>query len=105
VASGTARNLFRGYRTDKILSQLDLGGKTGSISNTERSARFDWFVGYALAPDRRAGLVVSVVVAHEEYIGVRAAQYARMAMTRYFSDYFARVTLAERNQEKDSHLQ
>lgn len=105
VASGTARNLFRGYRTDKILSQVDLGGKTGSISNTERSARFDWFVGYALDPDRRAGLVVSVVVAHEEYIGVRAAQYARMAMTRYFSDYFAQITLAERNQQKDSHLQ
>jgi len=29
-------------------------------------------------------------VAHEEYIGIRAGRYARMAIEHYFKDYFAR---------------
>jgi hypothetical protein len=34
--------------------------------------------------------VVAVVVAHEDYIGIRAGQYARMAIEHYFKDYFAK---------------
>jgi hypothetical protein len=31
-----------------------------------------------------------VVVAHEDYIGTRAAAYAAMAIKEYFKGYFAR---------------
>jgi cell division protein FtsI/penicillin-binding protein 2 len=90
VTSGTARKIFRGHRRSKVLSRLTLGGKTGSIFNRAHDARFDWYVGYANEKKGHEKMVVAVVVAHEEYIGIRAGQYARMAIEHYFKDYFAR---------------
>ncbi len=94
ITSGTARKVFRGYRRNKVLSRLHLGGKTGSIYNRAHDARFDWFVGYASEKKGSEKMVVAVVVAHEEYIGIRAGQYARMAIEHYFRDYFAKQATA-----------
>lgn len=89
VTSGTARKTFRGHRRSKVLSRLRIGGKTGSIFNRAHDARFDWFVGFASEKKGSEKMVVSVMVAHEEYIGTRAGQYGRMAIEHYFKDYFA----------------
>jgi len=89
VNSGTGRKAFKGYQKDSILSRLDIGGKTGSMDNQTHEAHFDWFVGFA--EDKASGqkVVVSVVVAHEKYIGTRSGYYARILMKAFFSDYFA----------------
>ena len=96
VRSGTARKIFRGFRRDRILSRLKIGGKTGSIFNRRHDLRFDWFVGFAEEIQGKKKLAVSVVVAHEEYIGIRAGQYARMVMRKHFLDYFSNTD--EQNQ-------
>jgi len=89
VRSGTSRRAFRGTRRDKILSRLDIGGKTGSIGSRKiPHVRYDWFVGFAKEKNGKEKLVVSVVVAHEKYIGKRAAYYARTAIKQYFRYYF-----------------
>ena len=85
VATGTARKAFRGHETDAVLGNLRLGGKTGSISNTARDVRYDWFVGYAKERQGERQLVVSVMVGHEDFIGTRAGEYARRAISHYFS--------------------
>jgi penicillin-binding protein A len=85
VRSGTARRTFRGIERNRGLGNLDIGGKTGSISTRQNDARFDWFVGYAREKAGSGGLAISVVVAHEQFIGRRATEYARMAITHYFS--------------------
>jgi cell division protein FtsI/penicillin-binding protein 2 len=90
IKSGTARKPFRGYSRNKVLSRLHLGGKTGSIYNRDHDARFDWFVGYATEKKGSEKIVVSVVVAHEEYIGTRASQYGRMVIERHFKNYFTK---------------
>jgi len=90
VASGTAKKIFRGHGRSKVLSRLKLGGKTGSIYNRAHDARFDWFVGFATEKKGSEKMVVAVMVAHEDYIGIRAGQYARMAIEHYFKDYFAK---------------
>lgn len=84
VKSGTARKAFHGYRKDKVLAPLLIGGKTGSIGNPTQDLRFDWFVGFAKDPQSGRQLVAAVMVAHEEFIGIRAGDYARRAMTYYF---------------------
>jgi hypothetical protein len=66
-----------------------LGGKTGSIYNRSHDARFDWYIGFAEEKDGNEKLAVSVMVAHEEYIGTRAGQYARWVVERHFKKYFA----------------
>ena len=47
VIRGTARKIFRSRTKDRVLSQLIIGGKTGSIDNAKHDARYDWFVGFA----------------------------------------------------------
>ena len=102
VRSGTSRESFRGYRKDRVLSKLIIGGKTGSISNKTQDARFDWFVGFAEEKDGPKKLAVSVVVAHEKYIGIRAGRYARMAIRHHFRDYFSKQVATSKKTPKSS---
>jgi peptidoglycan glycosyltransferase len=91
ICSGTCKKAFRGYRKDNILSKLNIGGKTGSIDNKSHDARYDWFVGFAEEKDGPKKIAVSVIVAHEKYIGLRASYYARIAMKKYFLNYFEKT--------------
>ncbi len=88
IRSGTAKKEFRGFRRDRVLSKLKIGGKTGSIDNTAHDARIDWFVGFAEEKSGTEKIVMSILVAHEKYIGVRASRYARLVIKKYFRDYF-----------------
>jgi len=90
IKRGTGRKAFRRYRRDKILSKLNIGGKTGSIDNRIHDARYDWFVGFAEEKNGEKKIAVSVIVAHEKYIGLRATYYARIAMKKYFKDVFTK---------------
>ncbi len=90
IKSGTGRKAFRRYRKDKILSRLNIGGKTGSIDNKTHDARYDWFVGFAEEKKGEEKIALSIIVAHEKYIGLRASYYARIAMKKYFKDAFAK---------------
>jgi penicillin-binding protein A len=89
LRSGTGRKTFRRYRRHHVLSKLRIGGKTGSIDNRTHDARFDWFVGFAEEKSGHGRLVYAALVAHEEYIGIRATQYALMATTHYFKSHVA----------------
>ena len=89
--SGTVRGAVRRYRRDKIISRLEIGGKTGTINNKTDDVKYDWFVGYAQDKDGDGKLILSVLVAHQKYIGIRATQYAIMAFKQYFKKQFARM--------------
>lgn len=95
VESGTCRKAFRGADSDPVLARLDIGGKTGSInSRTHESRRYDWFVGFAgprEKADPRQRVVVSVMVAHEKFIGTQARQYGRDVIHHYFGRHFTRT--------------
>jgi cell division protein FtsI/penicillin-binding protein 2 len=103
VKSGTAKKAFRGYRRDRILSRLNIGGKTGSIASRKiPHVRYDWFVGFAEEINGAAKIVISVVVAHEKFIGTRASRYARYAIKTYFRDYFAKIKAQSKHAEQQS---
>jgi len=91
ITSGTCKKTFRGHRQDPVLSKLTIGGKTGSINTEDGQARVDWFVGFAQPADAGQAIAIGVVVAHEAYIGVKANQYAMMAMKHYFQTIFAKA--------------
>jgi peptidoglycan glycosyltransferase len=91
IRSGTVRGTFRKYRRDKILSRLEIGGKTGTINNKTDEIKYEWFVGYAQDKAGDDKLIVSVLVAHQKYIGIRAAQYAIMTFRKYFKKRFAEM--------------
>ncbi len=84
VKSGTSRKAFKGYKRDKVLSKLYMGGKTGSIFNKKRTIKYDWFVGFAESNSQHKKLVVGIVVGHGKYIGLRAGYYAKTIFREYF---------------------
>lgn len=88
ISSGTCRKAFRGYAKDEILSQLEIGGKTGSINTEAQDARNDWFVGYAAEKKGHKAIVISAVIVHEEYLGTQAREYARMVFSHFFKKHF-----------------
>ncbi|NDY70895.1 PbpA [Desulfobacter hydrogenophilus] len=85
VSSGTARKSFRGYSRDKVLSNLLIGGKTGSLSNREHTLKYDWFTGFGQQKTTKETLIVAVVVGHGKYIGTRACIHAKNMLRTYFS--------------------
>ena len=91
IRSGTVRGAFRKYRRDKIISRLEIGGKTGTINNKTDEVKYEWFVGYAQDKAGDGKLILSVLVAHQKYIGIRATQYAIMAFKKYFKMRFAEM--------------
>jgi cell division protein FtsI/penicillin-binding protein 2 len=88
VRYGTAKKAFKGFQKDPVLSKCNLGGKTGSIYNKKHDLRYDWFVGFADLKNGDKKMAIAVVVAHEEFIGIRAAAYARMAIKKYYTAFF-----------------
>ncbi len=85
VEKGTAKKAFSHLNRDKVLKDLEIGGKTGTIDNESHELRYDWFCGIARQKDRGKRLALSVVVAHRAILGTRAASFARLAIRKYFS--------------------
>jgi cell division protein FtsI/penicillin-binding protein 2 len=91
IETGTARKTFRGYKKDKILSKLVIGGKTGSIYNRKHTIKYDWFTGFAktkiiTATEHNNSISVSIVVGHGDYIGTRASNYGKMIIKEYYKN-------------------
>ncbi len=85
VSQGTARKAFGRVSRDKILANLVIGGKTGSLSNREHTIKYDWFTGFGKEKTGSRAIVVSIVVGHGKYIGTRAGTHARSILQHYFS--------------------
>lgn len=87
VESGTFRKTFKGYKNNKTLSKLNIGGKSGSIASQSNDVRYDWFVGFAKEKKGQKKIAIAVLVTHQKYIGKRAGYFARIAMEKYFDNY------------------
>lgn len=84
LTRGTARGAFSDARGRAMLENYEIGGKTGSINYNPEHIRYDWFAGYARHKEMKKKLAVSVLVAHEKYIGTRASSYFREIVEKYF---------------------
>ncbi|MDM8538386.1 penicillin-binding transpeptidase domain-containing protein [Desulfobacterales bacterium HSG17] len=101
VLTGTCRKAFRGYKKNPVLSRLDIGGKTGSINSRKHEGqRFDWFVGFANEKKGDKQIVLSVIVVHKDFIGIKARQYAKMIFEEYYKNYFTEKLTALRPFDK-----
>lgn len=96
IETGTCRKSFRDYETDPILSQLNIGGKTGTINSKNHDGRrFDWFVGFAEDPASNKKIAISVSIVHEKLIGVKANQYAHEVIRSYFGNYVSKSSVRQ----------
>jgi cell division protein FtsI/penicillin-binding protein 2 len=58
---GTARRAFRKRNGRPLLGPVTVAGKTGSLSGTDPTGRYEWFAGVAPADQPRIAVAVLVV--------------------------------------------
>ena len=84
VSNGTSRRsftrFFRGHFTN-----LDVGGKTGSLTGLDPQGKYDWFVGYARANGTgRPAIAIAALTVHKKFWKVKSSYVARKAIEKYF---------------------
>ena len=85
ITEGTCRRSFRRAGTDRVLKNLEIGAKTGSLNDQAQQHRADWFVGYGFDAHSGEALALCVMVAHDiDRRGTRSAKLARQAIKYYF---------------------
>lgn len=84
VETGTARRAFRRLNRDKVLKNLELGGKTGTIRGLDRSELFEWFAGYGRDPVSGRTLAVAALVVHGKVRHANPRRLARLMLKEAF---------------------
>ncbi|MBS1963295.1 MAG: hypothetical protein JST04_13855 [Bdellovibrionales bacterium] len=92
VTSGTGRGSFRGFKKGEF-GDIDVGGKTGSLTGTDPAGRYDWFVGYGVQGEHR--LAIASLIISKEYWKVKSTVLARRAIELFFRDKIGSTTIAE----------
>jgi cell division protein FtsI/penicillin-binding protein 2 len=80
---GTARKSFRYIHQSRRFSEIEYGGKTGSVDK-DGIGRVDWFIGFARNPlEKEQQIAVSVVTVHGSNWTVHSAYIAAEIMRIY----------------------
>ncbi|MBC7385744.1 MAG: penicillin-binding protein [Cryobacterium sp.] len=90
VSSGTSRGTFRGFKRGPQ-GDIDVGGKTGSLTGTDPAGKYDWFVGYGVSGEHR--LAVASLVISKKYWKVKSSYLARRAIEVFFREQVGDHTL------------
>ena len=81
IKRGSARKSFRKFFTGSY-KDLDVGGKTGSLTGYDPKGRTEWFAGYADSGIDK--IAVAAVVVNKEKWRVKPAYLARKVFEEYF---------------------
>lgn len=86
VKRGTARGAFRPWKIRKI-KEVEIGGKTGSITGGIPYGKRDWFVSYAMPGDDEndKGISVSVMIVNVKKWYVKSTVLAKDVIQYYYS--------------------
>jgi len=89
---GSARKSFQGLSRYKVYKNMEIGGKTGSLTGYSPKGRHDWFVGYAEKNGRKVAYA-SLIINKEKWY-VRSAYVARQFIYHYFTDQAEKNSIA-----------
>jgi cell division protein FtsI/penicillin-binding protein 2 len=86
LKTGTYANGFKACKYDRVMKDLDLGAKSGSIDSRYPEGRLNWFVGYAEHPERGA-ITIACLFLRDAYYLIKADDMARMIIKEYFTEH------------------
>ena len=81
---GTARSAFRDDRGRPLLGEVQVAGKTGSLSGRNPDGRYEWFVG--VAPAERPEIAIATVLVQGHLWWRNASQISAQVLQRVFCD-------------------
>ena len=84
ITKGTARRDFRRLHRDRVLRDLEIGGKTGTLRGPERKELFQWFAGYARDPKTGRAISVAVMMGHKKIQRGNPKRVARQIMRQAY---------------------
>ncbi|MBX9768460.1 MAG: penicillin-binding protein [Bdellovibrionales bacterium] len=82
ISGGTSRKFFRAFLRDHKYSDVEIGGKTGSLTGTSPKGRCDWFMGYGRRGPQRIALAALTV--NKEKWTIRSSTIAEKIFRTYF---------------------
>jgi penicillin-binding protein A len=83
IRSGTFSRRFRMCSTDRVLKEVTIGAKSGSINSKNPEGRLTWFVGYADHPTKGKITIVSLLL-RDPYYWIKADEFARIIIKQYY---------------------
>ena len=83
IRSGTFSPRFRMCSTDRVLKEVTIGAKSGSINSKNPEGRLTWFVGYADHPTKGKITIVSLLL-RDPYYWIKADEFARIIIKQYY---------------------
>ncbi len=88
ITQGTARSSFR--RSQYLLSKLEIGGKTGSLTGGEPYGKRDWFVSYAKSLEEKndKGISICVMIVNQKKWYIKSPLLAKNVMEFYYSHMY-----------------
>jgi cell division protein FtsI/penicillin-binding protein 2 len=89
VRNGTSRKAFRPVVRKRQFDEVEMGGKTGSLTGLNPKGKCDWFVGYARYHDQR--IAVAALTVNEKKWRVKSSQLA----SQFLSDYTKQLMKAD----------
>ena len=81
VLNGSAQKSVQGFSQGNY-GDVEVGGKTGSLSGLRPKGKYDWFVGYAQRGDKK--LAFASLCINEAYWYVKSSYIARKAVEHFF---------------------
>ncbi len=81
ITKGSARKRFRGFFKGEY-ADLDVGGKTGSLTGNNPRGRTEWFVGYGDSGTKQ--IAVAAVVVNKEKWRIKPSSLTRKIFEEYF---------------------
>src|SRR5262249_38404317 len=82
TTGGTARRAFHQRNGQPLLGDVQVAGKTATLSGRDPDGRYEWFAGVAPADDPR--IAVAVLVVQQRRSRQNAAQVASEVLKRVF---------------------
>ena len=87
IKKGTASKSFRGFSRGKY-KNIEVGGKTGSITGGDPFGKRDWFAGFSYRKhDAQNGISISVMMVNKKKWIIRSSAMARRIFERYYSHF------------------
>lgn len=82
VTSGTSRKAFRSHEGRRLLSEIKIAAKTGSIDGDNPKGHYSWFAAYAPADKPRIALVALVI--NGDKWKIKASNLGEQALAEFF---------------------
>lgn len=86
VRGGTSKKSFRTLLKDRKFKELEVGGKTGSLTGANPKGKVDWFVGYAIGEHDK--IAVAAITVNVDFWVVKSAYLAQSIFRSHFKEQF-----------------